>query len=83
MTVTVIPIIIEACRKISKKLEKRLGELDIWGRIETIQTTTLLKLNSNTLKSLRELSHLDFSENYQLLLVLDTWKAYDNDKWKL
>ena len=44
MKVTVIPIVISALETVSKGLEERLEELEIGGRIETIQSTTLLNL---------------------------------------
>ena len=44
MKVTVIPIIIFGAHgTILKNLEKKLGALEIKGRIKTIQTTALLK----------------------------------------
>ena len=43
MKVTVIPIIIGALGTVPKCLVRRLEELEIGGRIETIQTTTLLR----------------------------------------
>ena len=39
MGMTVIPIIIDVLRKVTKRLDRRLKELKIWGRIEIIQTT--------------------------------------------
>ena len=39
----VIPIIVGAIGTVSKNLEKKLEELVIRGRSETIQTTALLK----------------------------------------
>ena len=42
MNVSVIPIIVGALGTILKNLEKRLLELKIQGRIETVQTTALL-----------------------------------------
>ena len=42
MKVKVVPIVIGALETIPKALEKNLGELEIRGRIETIQTTALL-----------------------------------------
>ena len=39
MKVTVIPVVISALGTVFKGLEKRLEELEIGGRIETIQTT--------------------------------------------
>ena len=41
MTVTVIPIVIDALETISKRLVKRLVALEIRVRVETIQTTAL------------------------------------------
>ena len=43
MRVKVIPIVIGALGTIPKGLEKSLDELEIRGRIETIQTTALLR----------------------------------------
>ena len=43
MRVKVVPIIIGALGTVPKGLEKSLSELEIKGRIETIQTTALLK----------------------------------------
>ena len=41
--VTVISIIVRAVRTISQKLEKRIGELEIQRKIETVQITALLR----------------------------------------
>ena len=43
MKVTVIPIVVDALITISKCLVKRLENLEIKGRVETIQTTALLR----------------------------------------
>ena len=43
MMVTVIPIVVKALGTISKNLEKRVDQLEIRERIETIQTTAVLK----------------------------------------
>ena len=43
MKVTVIPIVICTLRTLPAGMEKRLEELKIKGRIETIETTALLK----------------------------------------
>ena len=43
MRVKVLPIVIGALGKVPKGLERSLDELEIRGRIETIQTTALLK----------------------------------------
>ena len=43
MKVTIITIVIGALGTVTKRLIKGLGDLKIKGRVETIQTTTLLK----------------------------------------
>ena len=43
MQVTIIPIVIGAFGKVSKGLLKGLEDLEVRGRVETIQITTLLK----------------------------------------
>ena len=42
MKVTIIPIVIGAFGTVTKGLLKGLGDLEVGGRAETIQTTTLL-----------------------------------------
>ena len=41
--VTIIPIMIGALGTVTKGLVKRLEDLEVGGRVETIQTTTLLR----------------------------------------
>ena len=43
MKVTIVPIVIGALRTITKGLLKALEDLEIGGRVETIQTTALLR----------------------------------------
>ena len=43
MTVTIIPIVIGAFGTVTKGLLKGLEDLEVGGRVETIQTTALLK----------------------------------------
>ena len=43
MKVTIIPIVIGAFGSVTKGLLKGLEDLEIGGRVETIQTTALLK----------------------------------------
>ena len=50
MKVTVIPIVVGALATVSKILEKRLGEPEMKGRIETINITALLKEESGRLE---------------------------------
>ena len=40
---TIIPIVIGAFGTVTKGFLKRLEDLEVGGRVETIQTTTLLK----------------------------------------
>ena len=41
--VTIIPIVIGAFGTVTKGLQKELEVLEVGGRVETIQTTTLLR----------------------------------------
>ena len=43
MPVTIIPIVISAFGTVTKGLLKGLENLEVGGRVETIQTTALLK----------------------------------------
>ena len=43
MKVTIIPIVIGAFGTVTKGLLKGLDDLEFGGRVETIQTTTLLR----------------------------------------
>ena len=43
MQVTIIPILIGAFGTVTKGLLKRLEDLEVGGRVETIQTTALLR----------------------------------------
>ena len=43
MKVTIIPIVIGVFGTVTKGLLKGLGDLEVSGRVETIQTTALLK----------------------------------------
>ena len=44
MQVTIIPIVIGAFGTVTKGLLKGLGDLEVSGRVETIQTTALLRM---------------------------------------
>ena len=41
---TIIPIVIDAFGTVTKGLLKRLENLEVGGRVETIQTTALLRM---------------------------------------
>ena len=43
MKVTIIPIVISAFGTVTKGLLKGQGELEVGGRVQTIQTTALLR----------------------------------------
>ena len=43
MKVTIIPIVIGACGTVTKGLLKGLEDLEDGGRVETVQTTALLR----------------------------------------
>ena len=43
MLVTIIPIVIGAFRTVTEGLQKGLEDLDVGRRVETIQTTILLR----------------------------------------
>ena len=43
MGVTVIPVVVGVLGTVPKDLERRIEELEIRGRIDTIQTTALLR----------------------------------------
>ena len=55
MKVTVIPFVIVILGKVPKGFEKRLYEIKIKGRIETIQTTSEFKTGWNTFRRLEQI----------------------------
>ena len=62
MKVTVKPIVISALGTVTKGLVKGLEEFDIRGRVDTIQTTALLR-SARILRRVRETCcHSDTSE---------------------
>ena len=68
-----IPIIISALGTVTEGLSKGLENLEIRGRVETIKTTTLLKVDQNTEKSPEYLSRLTVTQtsvkDHQLTLM--------------
>ena len=72
MKVIIIPIVIGAFGTVTKELLKGQGDLDVGGRVETIQTTVLLK-TARILRRVEETCcHSISSENHQLTLM---WKT--------
>ena len=70
MQVTIIPIVIGT---VTKGLLKELEDLEVGGRVETIQNTTLLRTGQNTEKSPGDLRRLAVThtpvKDHQLTLM--------------
>ena len=62
MKVKVIPIVVGALGTVQKSLEKRLKNLEIRGRIETIQNTALLQSARILRRVMETCCHSDSSE---------------------
>ena len=61
MKVTIIPVVIGAFGTITRRLLKGLEDLEFGGRVETIQTTALLR-TARILRRVLETCHSDSSE---------------------
>ena len=76
MKVTIVPIVIGALGTITKGLLKGLKDLEVGGRVETIQTTALLRNGQNPETSPGDLRRLAVTQtpmkNHQLTLM---WKT--------
>ena len=59
---TIIPIVIGAFGTVTKGLLKGLGDLEVGGRVETIQTTALLKTARILRRVLETCCHSNSSE---------------------
>ena len=72
MQVTIVPIVIDAFGSVTKRLLKELEDLEVDGRVETIQTTVLLK-TARILRSHGDLRRLAVTQtpmkNHQLTLM--------------
>ena len=72
MQVTIIPIVIGAFGKVTKGLLKGLEELEVGGRMETIQTTALLR-TARILRRVMEMRRFAVTQipvkNHQLTLM--------------
>ena len=77
MMVTIIPIVIGAFGTVTKGLLKGLENLEVGGRVESIQTTALLKTTRILRRGLRTWGNL-LSLNLQLTLM---WKTLMS-KWQ-
>ena len=76
MQVTIIPIVIGAFGTVTKGLLKGLEDLEVGGRVETIQNDSIVENGQNTKKSPEDLRRLAVTQtpvkNYRLTLM---WKA--------
>ena len=64
MKVTIVPIEIGAFGTITKGLLKDLKDLEVSGRVETIQMTALLRMARNLRRVLETWCYSDSSEKY-------------------
>ena len=62
MKVTIVPIVIGAFGTVAKGLLKSLEDLEVGGRMETIQTTVLLKTDRILKRVLETCCHSNSSE---------------------
>ena len=72
MQVKIIPIVIRAFGTVTKGLLKALEDLEVGGRVETIQTT-VIENGQNSKKSPRDLRRFEWQLNLQ-------WKTL-NLRW--
>ena len=73
MKVTIIPIVIGAFCTVTKGLLNGLEDLEVGGRVETIQTTTLLR-TARILRRVLETVTLTPVKAHQLTLMRKTLK---------
>ena len=69
MKVTVVPIVVDALEQAPKCLERGLEQLEIRGRIETIQTTTALLRSARILRRNQRRRAVTLLEVHHLTLV--------------
>ena len=72
--VTVVPIVIGAFGTVTKELSKGLEDLEVGGRVETIQTTAL-QHNEKSYEDLGDLLSLKLQWNHQRKLM---WKTLND-----
>ena len=75
MKVMIVPIMIDSLGTITKGLLKGLEDLEVGGRVETIQATALLRtarILRRVLETWGDLLSLKLVENHQLTLM---WKT--------
>ena len=83
MKVTIVPIVIGALGTVTKGLLKGLEDLEVGGRVETIQTTALLRtarLLRRVLETWGDLLSLKLQwKNHQLTLMWKNSRGVNND----
>ena len=79
MKVTVIPRVISALSTVTKELVQGLEDLKIRGRVETIQTKSIIEIGQNTEKSPGDLRRLAVTQTpvrkHRLTMVWKTRKG--------
>ena len=78
MKVTIVPIVIGALGTITKGLLKGLEDLEIGGRVETIQTTALLR-TARILRLEETCCHLNSSEKPSVNTDVKNSKGLNNN----
>ena len=81
MKVTIVPIVISALGTITKGILKGLEDLEVGGRVETIQTTTLLRTARSWDESWRleeTCCHLNSSEKPSANTDVESSKGVNN-----
>ena len=77
---TIIPIMIGAFGTVTKGLLKGLEDLEVGGRVDTIQTTALLKREEKSPGDLRRLTVTQSPvKNHQMSLMWKTLMSSNND----
>ena len=77
MKLTIVPIVIGAFGTVTKGLLKGLEDFEVGGRVETIQTTALLRtarILRRVLETWGNLLSLKLVKNHQLILM---WKTLE------
>ena len=82
MKVTIVPIVIGALGTITKGLLKGLEDLEIGGRVETIQTTALIRTARILRRVLETWGDLLFSEKPSANTDVKNSKGVNNNKTK-
>ena len=78
MKVTIVPIVIGALGTITKGLLKGLEDLEVGGRVETIQTTALLRTARILRRVLKTCCHSNSSEKPSANIDVKNSKGVNN-----